>query len=227
VKLFLLAQLNLGQLPALPGFPETGILQFFIAGGDTHGMHLANLASGAGHRVLYHPEAPAAPLVDDGPTGLGAHPDAPDVAAPIAELDLPFEADRPVRLSGQLTTAPLSYTDSGFAARGRELLAADPDSWSPLRPWLAPGGPPATLTDEFDHAFGRGGHTLGGAPFFAGDDPRVMPAYSGHTVLLLQVDSDPAAGLNWGDRGICHFFIEPARLAARDFSRVVYHWDCY
>ena len=30
----------------------------------------------------------------------------------------------------------------------------------------------------------------------------------------------------WGDVGICNFFISPEALKRRDFSRVLYNWDC-
>jgi hypothetical protein len=226
VRLSLLAQLNLGQLPAVPAFPRSGVLQFFIAAGETHGMHLTNLASGAGHAVLYHPEAPEAPAA-----GRGApHPDAPDVAAQIEDLELPFLTDQAVALAGEAVTVPLSYTDFRFPARARELLGRAGTSageWDWLGGWLGPVRPGQELAEGSETVFGRGGHLLGGLPYFAGDDPRTMPHYSSFTTLLLQIDSDVDAGLAWGDGGVCNFFIEPDRLAALDFSRVLYHWDCY
>ena len=36
-----------------------------------------------------------------------------------------------------------------------------------------------------------------------------------------------AASSEWRDSGVCNFFIRPENLAKRDFSRVLYHWDCY
>jgi uncharacterized protein YwqG len=216
-RLHLLAQFNLAELPAPAGFPERGWLQFFILAGETYGMDLANLASGAGHAVLYHPPAAGAPgqAEEEGP-GLDDH---------IESLGLPFLEDRPVALTGEPVKAPLSYSDFRFAARARELAAADPATWSWLDGPMPADRPGEALTGRFDRAFGRGGHLLGGSPAFIWEDPRVMPAYSGFTTLLAQIDSDPAAHLSWGDLGICHFFIEPGRLQARDFSRVLYHWD--
>ena len=46
-------------------------------------------------------------------------------------------------------------------------------------------------------------------------------------VLLLQLDSDEANGMMWGDLGVCHFYIHPDDLRRRDFSRVLYNWECY
>jgi hypothetical protein len=220
--LFLLAQLNLNQLPPLEGFPQSGLLQFFIASGDTHGMNLTDLVCGGGHTVLYHPDPPTTP-----PPGEPNHPDAPRADEAIKDLDLPFLTARPIALTGQAVRDPLSYTDFRFVGLGRELMRSDPAAWPDLAPWLAPGRLAPELAASFDKAFGRSGHRLGGHPFFVGDDPRAMPRYSGFTTLLAQIDSDLSVGLNWGDSGVCNFFIEPDRLAASDFSRVLYHWDCY
>ena len=42
--------------------------------------------------------------------------------------------------------------------------------------------------------------------------------------LLFQLDSDD--GVMWGDCGVGNFFITDADLKRRDFSRVLYNWDC-
>ena len=40
---------------------------------------------------------------------------------------------------------------------------------------------------------------------------------------------DEANGVEmlWGDVGVCNFFIHPHDLAKRDFSKVLYNWDCH
>ena len=40
---------------------------------------------------------------------------------------------------------------------------------------------------------------------------------------------DEANGVEmlWGDVGVCKFFIHPQDLAKRDFSKVLYNWDCH
>ncbi|MDR2453974.1 MAG: DUF1963 domain-containing protein [Bifidobacteriaceae bacterium] len=207
--LFHLAQLNLAQLPPLPGWPPSGLLQFFIAGGDTHGMRLEDLACGAGHAVLYHPEPAQAPAWGAWPPG--PHPDAPAQARPIRDLELPFVAERAARLAARPVTVPLCRTDCRSQLRALDL--ANPAAGAAGWPY-------------WPQAAAWRGHLAGGNPFFLGDDPRAMPAYASFTTLLLQLDSDPAAALNWGEGGLCNFFIEPERLAALDFSRVLYHWDC-
>ena len=68
---------------------------------------------------------------------------------------------------------------------------------------------------------------IGGYPYFTQDDPRHEE--SKKTVLLFQLDSDDVDGeeaVMWGDCGICNFFISPEDLKKRDFSNVLYNWDC-
>jgi uncharacterized protein YwqG len=67
------------------------------------------------------------------------------------------------------------------------------------------------------------GHKLGGYPYFTQTDPRVETQYQRYE-LLLQLDSDQ--DMMWGDAGVGNFFIRPEDMARRDFSRVLYHWDC-
>ncbi|MBW8733189.1 MAG: DUF1963 domain-containing protein, partial [Asticcacaulis sp.] len=45
--------------------------------------------------------------------------------------------------------------------------------------------------------------------------------------LLLQLDSDDEAGMNWGDGGILYFWIRTTDLAAKDFSKVWMIAQCY
>lgn len=49
-----------------------------------------------------------------------------------------------------------------------------------------------------------------------------------YDVLLFQLNSGGTCGdeIMWGDCGIANFFISAADLAACDFSRVMYTWDC-
>ncbi|MCL2424249.1 MAG: DUF1963 domain-containing protein [Micrococcales bacterium] len=73
------------------------------------------------------------------------------------------------------------------------------------------------------------GHHIGGYPLSIQGDPRECnDDFAGHTTLLFQLDSDDATGIEilWGDMGVGNFFIQPDRLAALDFSNVLYNWEC-
>lgn len=63
---------------------------------------------------------------------------------------------------------------------------------------------------------------VGGYPFFTQSDPR--SADDGE-VLLFQLNS--VKDIMWGDAGVANFFIDREALKNRDFSHVMYNWDCY
>lgn len=48
-------------------------------------------------------------------------------------------------------------------------------------------------------------------------------------ILLLQIDSERRNGveIQWGDWGVCNFFIQEAKLKQLDFTKVIYNWDCH
>nr|MCR5080229.1 DUF1963 domain-containing protein [Treponema sp.] len=79
-----------------------------------------------------------------------------------------------------------------------------------------------TFFDEY-----QAGHRISGYPYFTQYDPR--SADDGYDVLLLQIDTDDDGGnqIMWGDSGIANFFIKREDLKKRDFSNVLYNWDCY
>lgn len=68
-------------------------------------------------------------------------------------------------------------------------------------------------------------HQIGGYSYFTQTDPREYD-YKNYTTMLLQIDSDMGLDLIWGDVGIANFFITEEQLKARDFSSVLYNWDC-
>jgi len=81
-------------------------------------------------------------------------------------------------------------------------------------------------------------HKVGGYAYFAQEDPRDFygnpfatekdPQEDNHlsTHLLFQLNSDEE-DIAWGDVGVGNFFIQPQDLKNRDFSKVLFHWDCY
>ena len=75
-----------------------------------------------------------------------------------------------------------------------------------------------------------GSHILG-SPLFCQEDPRpAKPEYSSkkYDTLLLQIDSCATDGhVEFGDQGIAHFFINRKALERKDFSDILYTWDCY
>jgi uncharacterized protein YwqG len=80
------------------------------------------------------------------------------------------------------------------------------------------------LIDLAYDVFNNTGHKIGGYAEYTQEDPRTdTPAFDAY-VQLMQIDSDEE--IMWGDAGIAHFYIDPADLAKKDFSKVMYYWDC-
>lgn len=81
------------------------------------------------------------------------------------------------------------------------------------------------LEDVFHGKFSGNGHKMGGYAFFTQHDSRSGNAGLDGYELLLQIDSDD--NIMWGDMGVANFFIHPTDLAKKDFSKVLFTWDCY
>jgi uncharacterized protein YwqG len=50
-------------------------------------------------------------------------------------------------------------------------------------------------------------------------------SYNSFDIQLLQIASDNI-NISWGDGGLAHFFIQKQDLINRDFSNIIYYWDC-
>ena len=202
--LYLLAQLNLAELPVLAGFPRQGLLQFFVANDDVYGLDFDRpldevLSAPDGYRVVYHAE------VD------------PQSALPAAELPplpeencLPLQAEYALRFTAVADLpAPSDYRF--------EAIACDIDELDD------------SLIDRlYDLGLGTGSK-LGGYAYFTQEDPRAYERRGEAWQLLFQMDThdeDDGVEIMWGDCGVGNFFIEAERLAQGDFSRVWYNWDC-
>lgn len=74
------------------------------------------------------------------------------------------------------------------------------------------------------------GHWMLGYPFFTQQDPRTYEEkYRYYDTLLFQMDSDfinKEDYVLWGDCGVANFFINHEDLKRKDFSKVLYNWDC-
>ena len=210
--LFLLAQLNFYEIPPLDGFPDRGILQFYIPDDDVYGLDFGNYANvdnpavEQNFKIIYFPQ-----------------PDF-QVENMITNYDfLPKPEDFPVDgcCSLQFTKkyAPISTNDYQFT----ELLGSEIHE--------------LFMTHEIEekyleisHSFG---HKIGGYPNFIQDDVRKYSSNSDQKqkpdILLFQMDTDcnETVDIMWGDTGVGNFFINESALKELDFSKVLYNWDCH
>ncbi len=200
-ELFFLAQINLAEVPALSPFPTKGILQFFINDDELYGMDFDDGENADTFRVLFHAE------VLEKESLL-------QTKLPRTDWDealLPHHPDECYPLSFGLTEEVVPITDYQFY----QHFGSDFFQQFGEKEWDVMG--------ELEKSVRTQGHKIGGYAYFTQDDPR-RP--DDPMLLLLQLDSDERMDLMWGDMGVGHFFIREKDLAARDFSRVLYDWDC-
>ena len=204
--MFLLAQINFSETPKLEMFPEKGILQFYISNGsDIYGACFENPARQNGFKVLFFPEV----IEDD--------------HLLITEFDfLPKPDMLPIEnqssLIFNLGYAPIPVVDYHF-----EPTILNIDSKSKYELF----GKYKKVYEEYEKLFHSEGHKLGGYPYFTQNDPREFETYRGEEYrLLFQMDTDDEAGIMWGDCGVANFFISEQDLENKNFSRVLYNWDC-
>lgn len=200
-NLFFLAQLNFAEMPRLAPFPEKGIVQFYIYDDDLYGMDFDDGENPDTFRVLYHAEV----IQDE--SALQAPPPM------LRDYDdlLPHHPDESYPIVFELAEEVAAMTDYRFYQR----FGAGFFQQFGEKEW--------DIMDEFGKAVRPQGHKVGGYAYFTQDDPR-RP--EDPMLLLFQLDSDQRMDLMWGDMGVGHFFIREKDLIARDFSRVLYDWDC-
>lgn len=220
----LLTQINFTQIPPLEGFPDKGILQFYISQGSSWGMDYDDPTNQDSYRVIYHEH-----ILSDIPT--------PHLPAGLLENDdFPFSGE--CLLEPRVETMSITLGDFRSSAAFQTIINQQS---AEVRDILQPYCNDDSLhySDEledaretYQEAHPENGHRLGGYPFFTQEDPRFNPSLARYSTLLLQIDTDSIEGdlpfeIMWGDCGVANFFITPEALQQRDFSDVLYNWDCY
>ncbi|WP_436898843.1 YwqG family protein [Acinetobacter gyllenbergii] len=209
--LALLAQFNFSEIPSLPNFPDQGILQFYIAADDLYGMNFDDQQQQSGFKVLYFEQ-----VIED---ASQLKQDFSEVQ--LGEDDyLPFTGQYAIEFS--LTSQPISLGDFAFAPK---ILGVD--ELYDFEDQFEGGDFEDDFIEPYDELASASGHRLGGYPYFTQTDPRQYNEKVQDYVLLFQLDTDDAENeIMWGDSGVGNFFIHPEDLKKRDFSKVLYNWDC-
>jgi uncharacterized protein YwqG len=221
--LYLLAQINFEEVSYLEGFPEKGILQFYLDKTPLYGLDFDRPTNQTGFRVLYfkNPDQNEDNLItnfDFLPTLWDANEDY--IPFCIYPQYTPHKNDC-FTLKFSLKFAPISDCDYQF----KELIGTEI--------WNVFEENDYAILNEYYYRFVNG-HKLGGYPYFTQADPRqFLPEDKDPYILLLQIDSDARIvnafekiHIQWGDVGVCNFFIKRSALEKLDFSEVLYHWDC-
>lgn len=226
VALKLLAQVNFSEAPNLYGFPEKGILQFFIDPTD----EFLGMGSDFDHigqnlfRVKYFEdvEEDASKLKTEELFHIDGGKVVDIVSKKESPLYWPLDADCQLSMEFEPFQQYMTVNDDRV---GTDIFGCDPNL--PCHEQYAAC---AELFDDYEEHFKSKGHQIGGYPFFTQHDPRCTNQDLRGYELLLQLDSEffesNNIGICWGDMGVGGFFIRPEDLEKRDFSRVMYNWDC-
>lgn len=200
--LYPLAQINLGELPPIPGMPASGYLQFYIGADEVWGIDFDDMLSQKNSRVLFFEESE----VEDYQRDFSFLDETlrSEYAIIPKPKTLSFTANDDILGVGDIRYTNGTFDMDSFLA-GNQAIEDE-------------------LTDFFYDNFTSGGHKVGGYAYFTQEDPRHEGNGTDKYVLLLQVDSDD--DICWGDVGVANFFIHPDDLARKDFSKVMYTWDC-
>lgn len=221
----LLVQLNFGRLPHIGDFPEKGILQMFAGSKDDDvvGVDFDDYFHQDGFRIIYHEN-----IIED-ETQLISQADMPEFD--YEDYAFPFEGE--FLLQAELsqmfpTTEDYRFEKACVNAYNQVFHANVEGMWS-----REEGKGIHSVNEEFYDliydALSKGGSHIGGYPYFTQEDPRGWNEnYAKCDVLLFQLDSeyDGKDEIIWGDSGVGNFFISREDLRKRDFSRVLYTWDC-
>ena len=217
-----LAQINFDDVPPLPDYPESGILQFYISDSMDHSRQVWGVEHVETEpydataqfelqqkqnyfRIVWHED-----VVRDEGALTKTHPGRSLLALPIVdEARLKFTA-------GTGYPEPGDYRfEKVFGEEGYEFFERfgnDADS---------------VYTRYSSHIAIHSIAWIGGYAFFTQWDPRYADPDE-DWLLLFEIQSSTSPDqpeVLWGDAGIGAFFIRRSDLRERNFSRVLYHWD--
>lgn len=220
-KLMLLAQLNLDRAGVEAPLPTQGMLQFFIAGDDVFGIDFDKPDEQNTFRVVYHEQVNYAITQED---ILALQPpvctdEENEEYTPVfkeAVVDI-------VKKTAYMGSESYQF-DELFAEIVKEKFGTD------IGNQTAYSVMDEDAYDKLAEEIANSGHWLLGYPYFTQSDPREYEEkYRVYDTLLFQMDSDYINNEDyvlWGDCGVGNFFINGEDLKKKDFSRVLYNWDC-
>lgn len=208
-NLYLLAQINFDQVPNLADYPNRGLLQIFIKADDTYGCSFD--CEQKDWRIVWREVfSPSLAMSEADLRAMGVKSASDEKGE---DEFLPFDKEYSLSFKKEITFVHPNCDDfDGVLKNAAQVLGFPVYDKSPYE-----------LFDEdsFSAFFDDSSkHQIGGYPDFTQNDVRRED-----DILLFQMDSDGEIG--WGDMGIANFFINPEDLINRDFSNVLYNWDCY
>ena len=224
-KLMLLAQINFDKAEIDSRLPQSGMLQFFIGVDECFGLDFDTPDNQDTFRVVYHDKI-----------------NYDITEEQIKVLDLPITTNpdmneyTPVlkEVAVEITKSEncMGTCDYRFEKIANEIIKEKfginyYEKYDSLWDYLGDDDYEKLAEDVT-----ATGHRMLGYPFFTQTDPREYNEdYKYYDTLLFQLDSDyendEDDSVLWGDCGVGNFFINHKDLENRNFSKVLYNWDCY
>lgn len=192
-----LAQINFEEVPPLDSFPKKGILQFYIGGDDLYGLDFDNPTEQNRFRILFFEK-----IIED------EKQLTTDFSFVKRYGSLPFNPSKSFPIDFLFSQEIISPGDYQFDEKFQEKIMDKAGE---------------EVVDEFYEMDIWAKHKMHGYPYFTQYDVRDS---EDPMILLFQLDSDDGMEIMWGDVGVCNFFIRKEDLEKKDFSNVLYNWDC-
>jgi len=217
-KMLMIMQVNCQEAGLKAPLPEQGMLQWFISVNPDlmYGCRGNYDEMGNGFKIIYHPTiVDAAPPVD-----VPTHDTVDSMLSPVK---------REVAIDCAPEATAMGVSDGRFnhlfGDVARKLTGIDLGG----RMWYEELSNDDCLHLERNLGMKRPCHQMLGYPVYTQDEAR--RDIDRHDTLLFQLDSQFSTTDNrelvmWGDMGSGFIFINHDDLAARDFSRAYYCWDC-
>lgn len=217
-KMLLVMQVNCAKAGLKIPLPEHGMLQWFISVNPElmYGCRGNYDDEGKGFRLVYHPEISDDLSTDDIPTH-----------ATVDEMFTPVKKEVAIDVVQEDTSIGVNNGNfnSLFFDVVKDLTGEDITD----KMWYQYLGNDDSIYFERNTGMSRPHHQMLGYPVYSQEEAR--RDINLHDTLLFQLDSqfstvDRSELVMWGDMGSGFIFINHEDLAALDFSRTYYCWDC-
>ena len=216
-KMLFIMQVNCAEAGLKAPFPEQGMLQWFISVNPErmYGCR-GNYDEGGGFLIVYHEEVTAASTLPDVP-----------IHETVDEMFTPVKREVALDVIAEQTS--MGVNDGRFNRLFFDIVKEITGVEHTDKMWYEYLDNDDCLYFEQNLGMKRPHHQMLGYPVYSQEE--VRRDIELHDTLLFQLDSqfstiDRKELVMWGDMGSGFIFVNHEDLAARDFSRAYYCWDC-
>ena len=218
-EMLMIAQINCEDLKGLKDFPQKGILQFFVFDDDDamFGLNFDNPTTQDTFRVIYYDEIKE--FYDE--------KELENIYKPHNyEESFLTNNNESYKIKFELRTEKERFEEAIYNVFDK--LCKEKNLEQHQEDWLYR----KILNIEMEYS--EEPHSqCDGFAFFTQSDPREFEEkYKKYDTVLFQLDSEYDENTKkWkvciGDAGVLNFFINREKLKNKDFTEILYNWDCY